>query len=227
MILTLGIPLFAIVLGGLIIELGAYKISTFKQHLLGFSGSFLLSITLIELLPNLFEQHKEPRLISLIILGGILLQMVLESFSKGAEHGHTHLNESDGFIGFALIFSALCVHAFIEGMPLGDEKHLLLAVSLHKVPIAMILYTLALNANLTKTQAFGSLILFGLITPLGSLFTHLDWVIAYTPYLDALSAGIFLHVGAIILFESEKGHRFNLARILMVLLGMLLAYLIG
>jgi zinc transporter ZupT len=227
MILTLGIPLFAIVLGGLIIELGAYKISTFKQHLLGFSGSFLLSITLIELLPNLFEQHKEPRLISLIILGGILLQMVLESFSKGAEHGHTHLNESDGFSGFALIFSALCVHAFIEGMPLGDEKHLLLAVSLHKVPIAMILYTLALNANLTKTQAFGSLILFGLITPLGSLFTHLDWVIAYTPYLNALSAGIFLHVGAIILFESEKGHRFNLARILMVLLGMLLAYLIG
>jgi zinc transporter ZupT len=227
MILTLGIPLFAIVLGGLIIELGAYKISTFKQHLLGFSGSFLLSITLIELLPNLFEQHKEPRLISLIILGGILLQMVLESFSKGAEHGHTHLNESDGFPGFALIFSALCVHAFIEGMPLGYEKHLLLAVSLHKVPIAMILYTLALNANLTKTQAFGSLILFGLITPLGSLFTHLDWVIAYTPYLNALSAGIFLHVGAIILFESEKGHRFNLARIVMVLLGMLLAYLIG
>ena len=227
MTLTIAIPLVAVILGALITEFGAKKVSKFKQLLLGFSGSFLLSITLIELLPNLFEQGLDRRLISLIILGGILLQMILESFSKGAEHGHAHLNESDGFSGFALIFSALFVHAFIEGIPLDGEKHLLLAVSLHKVPIAMILYTLALRANLSKIQAFGALILFGLITPLGSLVTHLEWLITYTPYLNALSAGIFLHVGAIILFESEKGHRFNLARIVMVLLGMLLAYLIG
>lgn len=227
MTLTIGIPLVAVILGALITEFGAKKVSKFKQLLLGFSGSFLLSITLIELLPNLFEQGLDRRLISLIILGGILLQMILESFSKGAEHGHAHLNESDGFSGFALIFSALFVHAFIEGIPLDGEKHLLLAVSLHKVPIAMILYTLALKANLSKIQAFGALLLFGLITPLGSLITNLDWVLTYTPYLNALSAGIFLHVGAIILFESEKGHRFNLARIVMVLLGMLLAYLIG
>ncbi len=227
MTLTIGIPLVAVILGALITEFGTQKVSKFKQLLLGFSGSFLLSITLIELLPNLFEQGLDRRLISLIILGGILLQMILESFSKGAEHGHAHLNESDGFSGFALIFSALFVHAFIEGIPLDSEKHLLLAVSLHKVPIAMILYALALKANLSKIQAFGALILFGLITPLGSLFTNLDWVFTYTPYLNALSAGIFLHVGAIILFESEKGHRFNLARIVMVLLGMLLAYLLG
>ena len=113
MTLTIGIPLVAVILGALITEFGAKKVSKFKQLLLGFSGSFLLSITLIELLPNLFELGLDRRLISLIILGGILLQMILESFSKGAEHGHAHLNESDGFSGFALIFSALFVHAFI------------------------------------------------------------------------------------------------------------------
>jgi len=191
MTLTIGIPLVAVILGALITEFGAKKVSKFKQLLLGFSGSFLLSITLIELLPNLFEQGLDRRLISLIILGGILLQMILESFSKGAEHGHAHLNESDGFSGFALIFSALFVHAFIEGIPLDGEKHLLLAVSLHKVPIAMILYTLALKANLSKIQAFSALILFGLITPLGSLITNLDWVLTYTPYLMHCLRGFF------------------------------------
>jgi len=95
MTLTIGIPLVAVILGALIIEFGANKVSKFKQLLLGFSGSFLLSITLIELLPNLFEQGLDRRLISLIILGGILLQMILESFSKGAEHGHAHLNTAD------------------------------------------------------------------------------------------------------------------------------------
>ncbi len=191
MTLTIGIPLVAVILGALITEFGAKKVSKFKQLLLGFSGSFLLSITLIELLPNLFEQGLDRRLISLIILGGILLQMILESFSKGAEHGHAHLNESDGFSGFALIFSALFVHAFIEGIPLDVEKHLLLAVSLHKVPIAMILYTLALRANLSKIQAFGALILFGLITPLGSLINPFRMVDYLYPLLKCIVCGDF------------------------------------
>ena len=47
MTLTIGIPLVAVILGALITEFGAKKVSKFKQLLLGFSGSFLLSITLI------------------------------------------------------------------------------------------------------------------------------------------------------------------------------------
>ena len=139
MILTLGIPLFAIVLGGLIIELGAYKISTFKQHLLGFSGSFLLSITLIELLPNLFEQHKEPRLISLIILEtleyergvtagqasgywGVTIQVddMIEELSKLEHDGEPLLSDPvvrDDLVGFIMEAKALSLTGRRSGIP--------------------------------------------------------------------------------------------------------------
>ena len=59
--------------------------------LLAFSGAFLLALTFFELLPDVYEVHS-PKTIALFILAGILLQVFLEFFSKGAEHGHVHLD---------------------------------------------------------------------------------------------------------------------------------------
>ena len=78
---------------------------------LAFSGAFLLSITVFELLPHVFETPSKR--IGVFIMIGILLQIFLEFFSKGAEHGHVHLHtESKKFPW--LLFISLCIHAFME-----------------------------------------------------------------------------------------------------------------
>ena len=60
--------------------------------LLAFSGSFLLSMTVVHILPEVYEEKSHTA--GLFIMIGILFQIVLEFFSKGAEHGHVHGHET-------------------------------------------------------------------------------------------------------------------------------------
>ena len=68
--------------------------------LLAFSGAFLLSLTVLHLLPELFskdhvssdEATHTALPVGVFIMLGILFQIVLEFFSKGAEHGHVHVH---------------------------------------------------------------------------------------------------------------------------------------
>src|SRR5690606_33268310 len=82
-------PVIAVIAGFLfVLFIRPQKEKIFKL-LLAFSGAFLLSITVFELLPEVFEDHsgKGP---GIFIMCGIFLQIFLEFFSKGAEHGHIH-----------------------------------------------------------------------------------------------------------------------------------------
>jgi len=67
----------------------------FVQILLAFSGAYLLSVTILHLVPEVYVAGNDFKSIGIYILIGIILQSVLESFSKGAEHGHVHLHTSD------------------------------------------------------------------------------------------------------------------------------------
>ena len=58
---------------------------------LAFSGAFLLALTIFELLPEVYETQSKS--IGVYIIGGILLQIILDFFSQGAEHGHVHIHE--------------------------------------------------------------------------------------------------------------------------------------
>jgi len=84
------LPVIAVLFGVLIAVLVERRSKSPLWILLPFSGSFLLSITLFDLMPELFSA-PETKGISLAVLCGILLQIFLEFFSKGAEHGHVHV----------------------------------------------------------------------------------------------------------------------------------------
>lgn len=56
--------------------------------LLAFSGAFLISISFLVLLPEVYEANH--LYIGLFVLLGFLLQLFLELLTKGAEHGHDH-----------------------------------------------------------------------------------------------------------------------------------------
>ena len=98
--------------------------------LLAFSGAFLLSLTFFELLPEVYDGH-EPKTIALYILGGILMQVFLEFFSKGAEHGHMHVHLKENKFPI-LLFVSLCIHALIEGVPIHNNDSILYGIIIHK-----------------------------------------------------------------------------------------------
>src|SRR5690606_22987507 len=136
---------------------------------LAFSGAFLLSITVLELLPEVFETPSKS--IGIYIMIGILLQLFLEFFSKGAEHGHVHFHaESESFPW--LLFISLCIHAFMEGFPISDENNLLLGILIHKIPVSIILSFFFITAGYKRHITLLFLFFFALMTPLGNYVSH-------------------------------------------------------
>src|SRR5690606_35362775 len=107
------LPIIAVILGVLIALLSKGKKNINTKLLLSFSGSFLLALTLFELMPEVYE-HLEGKSTGLFIMGGILLQIILEFFSKGAEHGHIHIHKNQTHFPWPL-FISLCIHSFLEG----------------------------------------------------------------------------------------------------------------
>jgi len=215
------LPLLSVLMGYVIALIIKPKKKKSLKLLLAFSGSFLLSLTVMDLLPKVYESHNHS--IGLFIMVGILFQIILEFFSKGAEHGHVHGHEKINSMPW-LLFISLCIHAFLEGFPVGHHHDLAYGIAIHHLPIAIILTTFFLNAELNKTALFIFMISFALMTPLGTLVS--DSVPAITQYFTEITGvviGILFHISSTIIFESSEGHKFNIAKISMIILGILLA----
>ncbi len=191
--------------------------------LLAFSGSYLLSVTILHLLPEVYHSTHSTKEVGIIILAGILIQSLLESFSKGAEHGHLHLHTNEKKFPW-LLFISLCIHAFSEGLPIhSDNDNLLWAVIIHKIPIAIVLTTFLIHSPYSKKNVFGFLTVFALMSPLGVLLTNeTDWLAHHHTEVNAFIIGVFLHISTIILFESTENHKFNVKKFTAIVFGILL-----
>ncbi|APG64367.1 ZIP family metal transporter [Tenacibaculum todarodis] len=191
--------------------------------LLAFSGAYLLSVTILHLLPEVYIHASSVKNVGILILVGILLQSVLESFSKGAEHGHIHLHTNDNKFPW-LLFISLCIHAFSEGLPIHHANdNLLWAIIVHKIPIAIVLTTFLLHAKYSKQKVIFFLAIFSLMSPLGMfLSNYLPILETYNTEITAFIIGVFLHISTIILFESTENHKFNFQKFGAILLGILL-----
>jgi zinc transporter ZupT len=191
--------------------------------LLAFSGAYLLSATILHLLQAVYTVNSDATNIGIFILVGIILQSVLESFSKGAEHGHIHIH-SDGKKFPTLLFVSLCIHAFSEGLPIHNaDDSLLWAIVVHKIPIAIVLTSFLLQTKYSKKTVFSFLFFFALMSPLGVLLgDKIPFFNTYQTEIKALIIGVFLHISTFILFESTENHKFNLQKFMAILLGILL-----
>jgi zinc transporter ZupT len=224
-ILTIALLFASVIAGAIIVETFNIKKSKNIQLLLTFSGAYLLAVSVLHLIPELFT-HNTTNNIGLFILGGFLIQILLEYFSQGIEHGHFH---KSNIIPFSVLIS-LCFHALLEGVPLGGHLHhnahnaLLTGIVLHKMPVAIVLMSFFFQSNISKKKAYFYLLLFALMAPLGvfagSLFTTLA---IYHNEIMAIVIGIFLHISTTILFESTDGHRFSFTKIITIIIGALLA----
>ncbi|NNC69811.1 MAG: ZIP family metal transporter, partial [Flavobacteriaceae bacterium] len=194
------------------------------QLFLSFSGAYLLSITVLHLIPEVFEEQQAN--IGLYILIGILLQTILEFFSKGAEHGHVHIHGELRRVPWLLLIS-LGLHAFVEGIPLhGNESNdLLWGIVIHKIPVTLVLAAFLLHTRLSRITIFTILIVFALMSPLGAVIPeYFQFFQKYHTEITAVIIGVFLHIATAILFESSQNHQFNIKKFLVVLIGFGVAY---
>ncbi|MFN3529758.1 MAG: ZIP family metal transporter [Bacteroidia bacterium] len=250
--LSLSLLLLSPLLGGLLVLLVTDRYSRQLKLLLTFCGGFLFATAVLHLLPEVFETNHHYE--GLLILVGFFLQMLLEKFSEGIEHGHLHLDGHHGHdhgqhdhshyhrhgLSYGLLIS-LSIHSLVEGIPLNGtfsidqafwQNPLLLGVIIHKFPSAFALMTVLRQSVLQKSKQLWMLGLFIVMTPLGVFLGHII-LQSNTAHMDevfhvmlALATGSFLQIATTILFESTANHQFSAKHILLAFAGAVLAFLI-
>lgn len=215
------LPLLSVLIG-YVIAIGLKpRIKQNLKLLLAFSGAFLLSLTVLHLLPDVYESGNSS--VGIFIMCGILFQIILEFFSKGAEHGHVHGHDKITQMPW-LLFISLCIHALLEGFPVGHHEHLAYGIAIHHLPIAIILTTFFIHAELNKTALFFFMLTFAVMTPLGTLASDSFPILnQYYTQITAVVIGILFHISTTIIFESSEGHKFNIAKVSMIILGIVSA----
>ncbi len=205
--------------------LGKYFGSNAKlaKNLLIFSAGFLITICLNEVFPEVY--HSENHNIGIWVIGGVLLQLLLENLTKGFEHGHFHHHSEHGILPIALMLG-MFIHAFIEGIPLGNETDIfspyLTGILLHNLPISFILGAFLIKNGKFSGTSWVIITIFALASPLGMLLGNfIDAEVK--SYFLALVGGIFLHISSVIIFESNKNHNIDWQKISMVILGVVVA----
>lgn len=223
------LPFLAVFSGYILAMVVKLKNKKNTKLLLAFSGSFLLSVTVLHLLPEVYQSHHDTHdhdhqnPIGIFIMTGILLQIILEYFSKGAEHGHVHGHKKITRIPWSL-FISLCLHALLEGLPISHHNELSLGIAIHHFPIAVILTSFLIQADLNKTALFLFMITFALMTPLGTVLSNTVPVLTeYYTEIAAIVIGILFHISSTIIFESNEDHTFNYTKLGMILIGVLCA----
>jgi zinc and cadmium transporter len=221
------------------IVLGALTVIGFKLYdprhirlLNAFTGAFLLSLTLLHLLPELYHEsgvgaaHAHGALlIGSLMLAGFFVQIALDVISMGVEHGHSHPLHGRMPVG---VIAGLCLHAFVEALALGNGQHhhdlesrrlLLMSIVVHNYPVSIALLGMLLQSGMSRRTSLGMLALFAAMGPLGMFVSAHTPLANYSRELMAIVIGIFMHISTTILFEASDAHRFNFAKLGAILLG--------
>ncbi|AMP99961.1 Zinc/iron permease [Pedobacter cryoconitis] len=223
---------FCAFFGGLSIFLVKSDKSQLLKLILSFSGAYLFAITVLHLIPDAYSgpDHAE---IGIYILIGFLLQILLEQFSEGVEHGHIHKHDDTRIFPYGIMIS-LCLHAFLEGMPLAADQHnaLIFGISLHHIPAAFALASILMQNKFKSAGIIFYLAIFAIMAPLGFWVSNgistgsIGGIEVYFHKMMGIVIGIFLHISTTILFESSVDHKVSKRKMVAVLLGIAIA-LIG
>jgi len=213
--------------------------------ILAFSAAYLLALSFLHLMPEVFEHGEKNS--GIFILIGFFIQLFIDYFSTGIEHGHIHLHGQPKNKVPLTIIMGLYIHSFLEGLPiaelmshgssegslLGFKNSMVLGLTLLNIPIALAFVTMLKHLGITFKQSVFYLFLFCFMAPLGVIANKALSLagIANMDYLIHISLGIvigiFLHISTTIMFESSNNHKYNFAKMSSILLGAAMAYLIS
>jgi zinc and cadmium transporter len=219
------------------IVLGAISVFAFKldqpRHLKwlnAFTGAYLLALTVLHLLPEMYQAKgggspNDALRLGALLLAGFFAQIALDVISMGVEHGHAH--HLHGRMPFGVL-TGLCMHALAEAMALGNagthydpssRRLLLWSIVLHNYPVSIALLGMLLQSGMSRSLALGSLGIFAAMAPLGLALSAHTGLAAYSREMMAFVIGIFMHISTTILFETGDTHRFNFVKLGAIVIG--------
>ena len=239
MALSIGLLILFTMVAGLAPLLVDKSNSKYFHLALVFSGAYLLGITLSHLMPELFSSEMNPQMVAVWIILGYFMQLLLDFFTTGVEHGHLHKADDDhshGTLTMITLLSAMGLHALLEGILLshsGSFSHqhnggLLTGIILHKMPAAFALMSLVRCNYKNNNWPIALMMVFALMTPIGMILggylNTVSWVTTSgLTVLFALVTGNFLHISTTIFLESSPAHKLNASKLLVILAGTALA----
>ena len=250
-IIPIAVLFTAVICGGWFQSFFVHKSNNAFKMVLAFSAAYLLALSILHILPEVFSDIGPHA--GWYILAGFFLQIILDYFSHGIEHGHAHFQSGHHPKNFLVgVMAALWVHAFIEGMPFGgnlthhhDHHHthdmplmefgntLLIGISVHKLTEGFVVASLLRSFRINRFQLTIWLVVFALIAPMGAVTNQLlihhssSGIDTFTSPLLAILVGIMLHVSTIILFENDQHHKFNLTKLVIIVFGIASAALMA
>ena len=192
------------------IVLGALSVFLFKLYeprhvklLNAFTGAYLLCLTLLHLLPELYHSlpgaaPRDDLRIGALILAGLCVHALVEAMALG--NPATHYDPA-------------------------SRKMLLWSIVLHNFPVSIALLGMLLQSGMKRTTALALLGLFAAMAPLGLSLSAHTALAGNSRELMAFVIGIFMHISTTILFESSDIHRFNLAKLVAIAVGTALGVL--
>lgn len=205
------------------------------QKLLIAAGGYLFGMTATHLLPELFQSALAPQRVGFCLLCGFFLQLLLDLFSGGIEHGHAPTSHK-GTVVWALLGS-MWVHGFMDGVVLSGvlpatHQHaingVLVGILLHKVPTTLVLTGTLRGMMAKRRTVWKCLLFFALSSPVGLVVSRYgidqNFISERTlATLWSVASGSFLHIAATIFFEASPAHRLSLQHFFWGLLGAAIA----
>ncbi len=210
-----------------------------------FSGAFLFALTVSHLLPELFamvfgahgyeSSDTNLHLVGIFILLGYFIQSIVETLTKGVEHGHLHIHDHDDHVSSPLLLTvSLFFHGLLDGAVLihshgGEHGNALLAgILIHKLPVAFVLMYQLYQTVKSKPLAWFYFTLFAVSSPIGlylgeSLFSQGGTLYMLSIYAFALITGNFLNITTTIFVESNMGHKLFSKNRMALVSGVLIA----
>lgn len=211
--------LLATIAGGLI-AIGiaswlAYRVfARYLHHMVSLSVGVLLSVALLHLMPEAFENASaNAHTLFALMLAALIGFFVLEKISllrhshhhegDGHHHHHGHDRHEAGRGGrFILIGSSLhnlCDGVLVAGAFLTDPLlGVLTAASIivHEVPHKLGDFVVLINAGIPRGRAMGLILLSSLCTAVGGGVGYfvLQEALALTPYILVIAASSFLYI---------------------------------
>lgn len=180
----------------------------------------LLGDAFIHLVPEAFENSVDPRMSSLLIIGGIIAFFVLEKFLYWHhEHGEQNVAEyeeyergettkrvhptrpvgtmilvSDGFHNF--LDGIIIAVSFMAGTEVGIATTI--AIILHEIPQEIGDFGVLLHAGFTKARALFLNFISALFAVLGAAFAFLfsGYAADFNSFMLPLAAGGFIYIAA-------------------------------
>ncbi|MBI4743428.1 MAG: ZIP family metal transporter [Actinobacteria bacterium] len=173
---------------------------------LGLGSGFMLSIGLIDLLPEAVSESKNAYIMAIVGFAFfyVIEQVFKTHFCPSTEHNCPEHGKSLEPIGF-FSFAGISIHSLIDGLAFGGalassfKLGILVAIAViaHKIPDGFCLGTLLLCKKYSRKIIVLLLSLFAIMTPLGALITYYGFAYGLSVNLGLVlgfTAGSFLYV---------------------------------